>query len=149
MGTQIKVSTYSNVLSVVRSVFISVGRIFMRVLAYLPPAMSKVFDDRKGISVGRNFCIHTPVCHASWVLNGIFRGTQVRFLSASSCIPRTAKFAYLRLHTPQGLASSIRSGALYISLPPIEASSASHSSYSHLISISSGARQHSSTAGFY
>ena len=45
LGTQIKVSTYSNVLSVVRSVFISVGRIFMRVLAYLPPAMLKVFDD--------------------------------------------------------------------------------------------------------
>ena len=79
----------------------------------------------KVISVGRNFCVHTPVCHASWVLNGVCKRFLAFFLSASSCIPRTAKFAYLRLHTPQALASSIRSGALYISLPPpIEASSA-------------------------
>ncbi len=59
---------------------------------------------------------------------GTQRGMQTRFclfLYASSCIPRTANFAYLRLHTPQALASSIRSGALYVSLPPpIEASSA-------------------------
>ncbi len=56
-GTQIEVSTYSNVLSVVRSVFISVGRKLMRVLAYFPPAMSKVFDNRSTATSSLQSCI--------------------------------------------------------------------------------------------
>ena len=31
----------------------------------------------KAISVGRNFCIHTPVCHASWVLNGVWYANAI------------------------------------------------------------------------
>ena len=78
------------------------------VVTYLP----------KAISVGRNFCVHTPVCHASWVLKWPGRGTQARFLSASSCILRTANFVYLSLHTPQALASS---SALFHCRPPSSA----------------------------
>ena len=37
----------------------------------------------KAISVGRNFCVHTPVCHASWVLNGVCKRDRAFFLSAN------------------------------------------------------------------
>jgi hypothetical protein len=87
-------------------------------------------------SVGRNFCVHTPVCHASWVLNGVRKRDRAFFclrvvafpgqqnLRTSGCIP-----------PKRSQAASAPERFIFHCRPPSRRHLHSHSSYFHLISM--------------